>query len=489
MQDSVSSKKNFIFKLITFTLCIAWLVSTHFLNETPLDVGDGIMHFYISQASWSEPMLFLEHWGKPFFILLSSPFSQFGFTGMILFNILVFSATVYYAWKILNHFSVSIVLQCFFPIVLLSVYDYSFTVLAGLTEPLFSLSIMMATWFIVTKRWIWFAVLLSFAPFMRSEGQVVIVLAIFVLAFYRQYKFIPFLLTGFIIYSCIGLLAYDDFWWYFTKSPYQMDNDVYGHGTWDHYLKSYKNYLGVVGLLIFILGSIRLGYLLYQKKWEEIQFPILFLIYGIYFSVIIIHSYFWANGLNGSCGLTRIATHALPSFLLINIIYIGRIPYLPSTRFLVNIAAIAIAFVVIEKVLESPHLPKIADPLDRQIINAVNFLQKEKGKGHKFYFHHPLFVFKMGENPKKTDKNQECVFYYCPGLKQELGTTFKPGDYLIRDTHFGFREAKLPMSEFDSVPEMVLVKEFISEWQLEDDYNPEIERISIYQYIPAQIVK
>lgn len=486
MQNSVSTKKNLIFKLIILSLCTGWLVSTHFLNETPIDVGDGIMHFYISQASWSNHLLFLEHWGKPFFILLSSPFAQFGFDGIIFFNILVFGATIYFAWKILNHFSVPITLQCLFPILLLSIYDYSGTVLGGLTEPLFSLSIIIATWLIIAQRWMWFAILLSFTPFMRSEGQVVVVLALFVLAFYRQYKFIPFLLTGFLIYSCIGLSAFGDFWWYFTKSPYQIDNDIYGHGEWNHYLKSYKNYLGNVGLIIFILGSIRLTYLFYHKNWKEVQFPLVFLIYGIYFSIIILHSYFWAKGLNGSCGLTRIATQALPSFLLINFVYLGRISLLPSAKFISNFVVVGIIVLVGMKIITSPYFPKIADPLDRQIINAVNFLEKEKGKGHKFFFHHPLFVFEMGENPKKTDKNQECVFYYCPGLKQELGTTFKPGDYLIRDTHFGAREAKLPMSEFDSVPEMVLIKEFISEWQLEDDYNPEIERISIYQYIPRK---
>jgi hypothetical protein len=237
---------------------------------------------------------------------------------------------------------------------------------------------MIATWLIITKRWIWFAVLLSFTPFMRSEGQVVIVLAIFVLMFYRQYKSIPFLLTGFLIYSFIGLSAFDDFWWYFTKSPYQLDNDIYGHGPWNHYLTSYKNYLGNIGLIIFILGSIRLTYLFYHKIWKEIQFPLVFLIYGVYFSVIILHSYFWAYGLNGSCGLTRIATHALPSFLLINLVYLGRVPLLPSAKFLSNFVVIAGMILISWKILMSEHLPKKADPLDRQIINAVNFL--------KFYY-------------------------------------------------------------------------------------------------------
>ncbi len=480
---AIKNKPDFIFKFLTIGLCLGWLLAMRSLNEVPLDVGDGLMHFNIAQASWTHPALFLDHWGKPMFILLSSTFAQFGLDGVVLFNILVFLITILFAWKILSHFKIPTALQCLFPVLLLNIFDYSNNILGGLTEPLFSMTVMIATWLIIKKQWLWFALLVSFMPFMRSEGQLAIVLGFALLLFQRQYKSIPLLLFGFMVYSTIGNFAVNDFWWYFTQSPYKMENDIYGHGTWDHYLISYKMYLGNPGLIVFIIGSLRLIYLVVKKQWQEIQFPWLFFTYGLFFGILVSHSYFWAMGLNGSFGLTRIITQAMPSFVLINLYYIGKVDYLPSAKFLVSFATVVVLFFVGKSTLKSPHFPRIPDPLDRQVINTANFLKAEKGKGHHFFFHHPLFVLKMGENPKIG--NQECVFYYCPGLKQDLGVNIKPGDYLIRDSHFGPLDAKLPLSEFDSVPEMVKVKEFVSEVQTDDPFH-EVEGVTVYQYVPKK---
>jgi hypothetical protein len=68
--------------------CSVWLIFMMLKSEVPNDVGDGIMHYFISNASWENPELFLHHWGKPLFILFSSSFAQFGFYGMVIFNII-----------------------------------------------------------------------------------------------------------------------------------------------------------------------------------------------------------------------------------------------------------------------------------------------------------------------------------------------------------------------------------------------------------------
>jgi hypothetical protein len=48
--------------------------------------GDSFSHYLISRYSWRHPELFLDGWGKPFFTLVSSPFTQLGWPGMIAFN-------------------------------------------------------------------------------------------------------------------------------------------------------------------------------------------------------------------------------------------------------------------------------------------------------------------------------------------------------------------------------------------------------------------
>lgn len=475
--------KGFILKAVTLFFCVTWFGVIHHINQVPVDVGDGLMHFNISQASWSDPINFLHHWGKPLFILLSSTFSQFGYDGIIVFNIIVFALTVLVAWKILNKLSVPIVFQCVFPLILINVYEYSSTVVAGLTEPLFSLFIMIAIWFILTKKWMWFALIVSFIPFLRSEGQLAVVLALFLLIGLRQFKYIPFLFVGFVIYGIIGFFALGDFMWYFTMSPYHMGNGVYGSGPWNSYLISYKMYLGNVGLIIFILAFLQLTAFLRAKKWGELQFPLLFFTYGIFFGVLISHSYFWATGSNGSLGLNRIATQGMPSFVLINIYYITKIPFISFWSNILKVGVIALSISLVMKAVKTEYYPVWVNPLDTEVMNAVEYLRPELNKNHHFFFHHPLFVFKMGGNPLL--KNQPFVFYYCGGLKNDVQQMIKPGDYIIRDSHFGPVEQKLYLSEFDSVPEMVKIKTFVSELQ-EEDKNNEVEGVMIYQYRPKK---
>lgn len=476
-------KKEDIAKLLTFAFCVGWLVIIHNYNYGPVDAGDGLLHFNISQASWSNPVLFLEHWGKPFFILLSSSFAQFGIGGIVYFNIIVFGITVVFAWKILKHFSIPYGVQCLFPLLLITLFDYSSTILAGLTEPLFSMFLMISSWLLITKRWMWFAIIISLLPFMRSEGQLPVLLAFLILLFLKQFKYIPFLFLGFIVYGIIGYKVFDDFMWYFNNSPYSMDNNIYGIGSWDTYLISYKMYLGNINLFIFIFAIFRIIYLLKTKKWEELQFPWLFLTYGVFLGIVVLHSYFWAYGLNGSLGLTRIATQGMPSFVLINLYYLGKINYLPAAKNLLKIVIIVLLSLKISECIRPKYFPIKSYGLDLQVIKAADYLLPFKNSKRHFFFHHLLFALRMNENPKLN--NQSCVFHYNLDLKSDLGVKIKAGDFLIRDSHFGPQEMGLPLSQIKECPEMVKIKEFKSSFQVEDKYN-EVEGVVIYQYQPKK---
>jgi hypothetical protein len=57
-----------ILRGIALLFSIVWLLFMMLHNEVPVDVGDGVTHYFISAASWKDSILFLHHWGKPFFI-------------------------------------------------------------------------------------------------------------------------------------------------------------------------------------------------------------------------------------------------------------------------------------------------------------------------------------------------------------------------------------------------------------------------------------
>ncbi len=449
-------------------------------NEVPVDVGDGVTHYFISAASWKDPILFLNHWGKPVFILLSSPFTQFGFNGGVVFNIIVFTASIILGFKILERKNVNIWLQLLFPFILLKANDVAGTLLGGLTEPLFNLAILAAVYFLLERNWFWFAVIVSFMPFMRSEGQLPVILAASLMFFFRQYKSLPFLLTGFVLYAIFGWLMLKDPFWYFTHNPYDMANAIYGKGTWHHYLTSYKNYLGNPGLYVLILGVPAMIYFLSQKKWHLLQIEWFVFSAGIFFGIIAAHSYFWATGQNGSLGLTRIATQGMPAFLLINLYYIDKLKWMQNK--VGKVAAILGSFGLVTALVTTKFYPKEVEPLDRQVLKTAEYLHTLDLKGKKVFYHFPLLSFAYGANNFDPDE-KTFITYGGWHFDQDIGSLIQPGDLIIRDSHFGPVEMHLPLSKVDQNNNIVKIAEFISAEQKVDPYN-ETEGVVVYQYVP-----
>lgn len=439
------------------TICVAWLIIIFYQNELPVDVGDGLMHFYISQASWTNPSLFLDHWGKPLFILLSSPFAQFGFTGMFVFNLTVFCVICHIAYKIFVKLQVNLLYASIFPFTILIASDFTTTVLGSLTEPLFNLFVILAAWFLLEKKWISFAIIVSLCPFLRSEGQLVFLLGTALLLFYKQWKVLPFLFLFPFFYFLAGILVYDDFWWYFTKSAYSFENDIYGHGPWYHYLISHEFYLGKMAYYLVLISVVVIFYLVLKKDWLKLKFPLLFFSSGIFFGIIIFHSYLWANGKYGALGLTRIATQGMPLFVVLSIYYSERIFSELHSNFKKIASLVLILFCCI-KLYCLPAFPNKMPPFEKQMVLTGNFLNKQKNKLKKIHYHHPLIPFKMGYNPFR-DLNK-INFYYAYNIENDFDQTIKKGDLLVWDSQFGPLESGMPLAKILGLKQLSMVNDF-----------------------------
>ena len=469
-------------KFFTAALALFWLVLTALSNQVPADVGDGITHFNIVQASWHHSEFFLHHWGKPFFILLSSGFTQFGFNGMILFESLILLFTILLAYRILSHFQVQDHLQALFPFLLLQANDISITLMGGMTEPLFNLALVGALCMLVERKYVLFALIVSFMPYMRSEGQLPLILALILLVVQRQFRVIPYLLAGTLVYSLWGSVEFGDPLWYFTQSPYQMDNHMYGRGSWYHYLLSAKEYLGYFGIGLSLLGILLAIVFLFKKDWDKLKIEILFFVSGIFFGVLVVHSYFWANGLNASLGLTRIATQGVPSWFILNLIYVSSaLPFLKSTAGKVLSATLLISSVY--WVFSNPMFPKKADAMDRQFVQVKEYINSLPIDDERVFYHHPLFGFLMENNPYIDSSRY--IFHTVHNMEYDLKSIFRPGDLIIRDSHFGPIEAGLPLEKLSFYPQWVKIAEFISSEQVDDPRN-ETEGVAIFQYIPVK---
>jgi hypothetical protein len=256
---------------------------------------------------------------------------------------------------------------------------------------------------------------------------------------------------------------------------------MYGHGTWDHYLLSYGYYLGNPGLYILLLGIPCMLVLLVKKRWSDFQFNWAFYSYGIFLGIVVLHSYFWATGQNGSAGLTRIATQGVPVVILLNLFYISRFKL--SNHIISSIIFLGFGGIMTLTLVQTEIYPKKATALEHQLIAAADFMKAQKLRDNKVYYHYPLFSFCYGENPFQPDRN--LIHYSFADLDTSMKYTLKPGDFIVRDSHFGPMEANVQLKDVKKHPELVIVKEFVSSEQLNDALN-EIEGVIIYQFIPLK---
>lgn len=471
--------KNTLFYFAALAFSLGWLYFNFLALPAPVDCGDGLMHFFISQASWENPIFFLDHWGKPLFVLLSSSFAQVGFGGMTTFNSFVFLLTILFGWKILKKYKIPLSVQLTLPFLLLLTPDYATTILGGLTEPLFGLFLVALCWAWLEDKFILFALLAGATLFLRSEGQLVVFFAFGLLLYIRQGKSIPFLFAPFIFYAIVGFFATNDFWWYFTKSPYSMDNSSYGKGSYSHYLTEFKTYLGIHGLTIAILGLSGLAVQIVKKQLSIKIIGFLILAFGTFFGIIAAHSYFYGSGQNGSMGLTRIATQGLPALIVASLYFFGALLHSQdkgNTNWLFSLPAMLVFLLC-----TTPYLKKEENRINTALLSTADFIKQEsKLKNKTIYAYHPLLAYALGSNVKM--KNQK--------LKQFSGKSFLAdknkltfGDIIVWDSQFGPFEIGLPFQN------LLADTNFILSHQEIIPGNLEANGVFLFQYVPAYVKK
>jgi len=283
------------------------LVFIAFVTNGVGDEGDSLTHFFIAQQSWSNYDFFFHHWGKPFFTLFASPWAQFGFTGIKIFNIICGVAASFVTCllaKELGKPRAWIILLIAF--IAPAFYTHLFS---GLTEPFSALVTVTAVWLVFTNRVSWGFILASFLPFCRSEAQ----LYLFFFALYGllngHWKKIPFLATGYILYSLIGGLYLGNFMWVFDI-PYKPDNDFYGSGGWLHFPEQLTFMIGGIQIVLLVLGVFQMFRNLYFKKISWKKEPVL--IQSLFFSLMLAHMVVWKLGVYGSAGLPRVLALGFP---------------------------------------------------------------------------------------------------------------------------------------------------------------------------------
>ncbi len=304
---------------IILTIAFLCLAITALLTNGTGGGGDSIEHYMKAHYAFTYPYLFFDHWGKPLFTILASPFALFGFKGMKLFNVLVSVLAAFFTAKLAKEKGMQMFLLI--PVFYFGASSSVNITLSGLTEPLFALVLIVGIWLMFKNQNLFATLLMSFLPFARSEGLIILCVVGVYLLVAGKYKLIPFLFFGHIIIGILGYGVYKDIFWVFNRIPYAKLSTIYETGTWHHFISHLPFDIGPILYGLMGIGIIQMMCKLIkwikERKWTQLQMMEVFLIYGIFSAFLVAHSLFHYLGIFGEMGLTRVFIGVMPLIALI----------------------------------------------------------------------------------------------------------------------------------------------------------------------------
>jgi hypothetical protein len=299
------------------------------------------------------------------------------------------------------------------------------------------------------KRFIWSAVLISFIPFVRTEGMMFILLFIPAFIWMKQYKSLPFLFIGFLLFSFVGWPVYHDFLWFFTKMPYsESGSQLYGSGSFWYYFGQMDfviNYplliLALTGI-IFILKNSKTGI----RNLHDIKYVTLyFLLIPAFFGFTLVQSFLWWKGMMGVLGSTRFMACVLPiSALFAATGYDWIMEKARPAKVIYYILSVFILSVVVYKPFTYGKLPMKTGINFAVMKQLTTWLKESPYVNRKAVYSDPMFPFYMDMDPADQ---QKCFRVY-NFENSDPSMLMKPGELLIWDAQFSGFEGHLP---FDSV--------------------------------------
>nr|MBK9651341.1 hypothetical protein [Bacteroidota bacterium] len=437
----IKEKKYALISILGFSTF--FLFNIYLFEGSCYFTGDGLRHYMVSRWCWQHPDLLFYHWGKPFFTIIASPFAHFGHGGIQVFNVIVSAIGIWCLFLMTHKHQIK---NAWLVVPFSYLCIGFFTVInTGLTEPLFFCMIASCAWLAYDKKYLLSAFIISFLPFVRSEGNLILVLFALVFLLRKKYFIIPILAAGTIIYSIAGYFHYNDILWVFTKNPYDGKNkDIYGHGELFTFVKAYQSVVGNPYAVLLVLGTIVLLWNKIKNKIVDHIFSpeMLLLVYGSFALYFTAHSVFWWKGLYNSLGLTRVMGGVVPLIAPLCVIGANSLIYWRKEKLYKYAWSCVLAFYFMFEPLRLNFYPYELPAEEKVILETYNWIKTNNLQNRHFYYLNPFFASKIDRDAFDPNIMRELWGLY-PNI-HEWGYSVVPDTTLIiYDTHFGANEARI----------------------------------------------
>ncbi len=425
------------------------------------DTGDSITHYLYARYAPIHPELFFHHWAKPLFVLLASPFAQFGFNGIKFFNLLNATLTLWLTYKLAKQLEFSNPIVAI--LILATCSGYFTLTFSGLTEHLFALLLVASVLLLITEGCVLGTLLVSFLPFVRSEGLLMMgVIALF-LILKKQWKVLPFLSVGHIVYGLAGATVHGSVFWIFTKIPYtSMTAYIDEKANWFDFIIKLYNFTGIPQFTFWVLGVVSMLFLIKRRPPQYIQ--VLTLIYGSFFALFIAHSLFWYYGIFLSMGLSRVLNAVMPMFALIGLCGFNFLQtVLTNHKVKMTINTLLISYLLVFPLTSNPAAinPKrnLMASDDQHIAAQIADVLKTQYPDHTYYLLHPQLALSLGVDYFDETKIKDFGKYWQQPLPKNA--------ILIWDSWFCVVDADILLEKVEKDVRLEKIKTFqaTNNWQ------------------------
>jgi len=376
--------------------------------------------------------------------------------GVIIFNIILGLFTCYLTYLIarIRQYKdpwLLILFVCFAPM-------YTIMIVTGMTEILFGFALVFAAYLFFKENYFASSIIISFLPFIRNEGIIIIPVYLVVYVWYKKWKAIPFLLTGILLLSCIGTLYYNDLLWILHKWPYGNTSSIYGTGNLLHYVRNASKIMGIPLIILFITGLIFSLVRFFNgfSLKPSLKLTELTLIFGPLFIYFTGYSYAWWKGMSGSGGEFRVMTPIIPFFA---IYALQGINMLVSPRFINRWFKAIIYLIFLVLIIRTPfeiyQIPRHFSEPEKIIFKASQWLKQHvSGKGVIYYFD-PFIQHYLDINYY----DQTLIRQFLPDPVNP-GEKIPEGSFIAWDAHFGATQGMVSLASLINSPSLRLVKIF-----------------------------
>ncbi len=459
MNKLVNNKERELVIIMLVVFFIAAVVVV-FNSVSSYGGGDHYAHFKLAYWGWKYPKLLFDHWGKPVFTLMMSPFAQLGMNVARLFNVSVGLFTAFLSWKLAVQLKfknawLTVLFVLFAPVY----FNLMFSVM---TEVLHSLFLVLAVLFFFKKKYIWSAVAVSFLPLVRNESIVLFPIFILALGLKKQWKSLPFLFTGFLLISIAGSRFHESFWWLVTEMPYNGNSQgIYGHGTLLHFVNHTNGILGYPMAGLFVIGLAASIWRWYKYDCLKLTgtFFFILLVPGVFLTFFAAHSFVWWKGLGNSLGLVRVIGSVAPLAAITALAGLNDLSRILKNyrKVFIGFATLVLIWIIVLPVVTSRK--DFSESREQKVVaKAIDFIKEAHLENHKVYFFDIYVPFKMNTNPYDTEKTSEGVMN-----SLSVSASMPDSSLIIWDAHFGPNEGGVPLNRLLNDKGLKVIKVFYPE--------------------------